>query len=143
MGLFVIDAFKRDMAIEDGKIYSLYDTLHEKICPYCFRFIGNKFHVVYYDMTEEFDTKFVYKVLDEMFVGLLVPINSHILFLGRKRGNYHDDMVHAFLTRKNVSFGKEFMIGEDRCVIYRNGKFYRNGDEDTTFFFRLVFKGDK
>ena len=141
MSLSVIAMFKTDMGIKDDVLYLLYDTLREEVCPYYFKFTGNLFYLVYSDKSEECGTKVAYQVLDGMFVGLLVPINSRILFLGRKRGNYHEDMVRHFMARENVSFGKEFMIGEDCCVIYRNGKFYRNGDEDITFFFNQVFKG--
>ncbi len=153
----VIKDLKQDMKLKDDELFPIFDTVKEKLCFYFGKFSGHKFYVCFVDKTEETGTKFSYEVLWKIMTGWYIPVNSFHLFMGRKRTNYYEFMVNQYVVEHHIEFGKEFTVEApsyhiadnvsipldvktEICVIYRNCKLYRNGEEDMEFLFKHLLE---
>lgn len=138
-------ALKKDMNLKDDEVFPIYDTIKEKLCPYFGKFVGPVFSVLFIDKTLETNTVFSYEVLQKLMTGWYIPVNSFLLFMGRKRVNYYEQAVNQYVNENNIEFGKEFCVDTDTgepetCMIYRNFKLFRYGQEDREFLFRYILK---
>lgn len=157
--MMVIEEMKRDMHLKDEDIFPIYDTVEEKLCPYFGKFVGDALYVIFIDKTETTDDLFTYNVLQKLMTGYFIPVNSYHLFMGRRRANYYEIAVKRYADKHHIEYGKEFVVDvpvfsrvdgvdiplecqHERCVIYRNCKLFRNGQEDMEFLFRHLLSGE-
>lgn len=136
----ILKQMQEDMDLKDQTLYPIYDTVKEQLCKYFIKFFNGQFSVCFIDKTEEYRSAFAYEVLQKIMTGWYIPVNARLLVLGRRRTNYYAATVENYMATRHLSYSKEFPLGDDICIIHRNGKFFRNGEEDNAFFFRNLLE---